>query len=136
MRLNPYLSFDGQCEAAFTFYAQCLRGEIAMIMRYGDSPVAGNTPPELRQRILHVTLTAGDMVLQGSDAPSDRYQKPQGIHVMLGIEEPAQAEQIFHALSDGGTVSMPIQETFWAQRFGMLVDRFGIPWMVNCGKSA
>lgn len=136
MRLNPYLTFDGQCEAAFKFYAQCLGGEIAMMMRYGDSPMAGNTPPELHQRVLHVTLAVGDLQLQGADAPPERYQMPQGIHVMLGVEEPAKAERIFHALADGGTVSMPIQETFWAQRFGMLVDRFGIPWMINCGKSA
>jgi PhnB protein len=71
----------------------------------------------------------------GSDAPPERYEKPQGFFVSLGIKEPAEAERVFHALSEKGTVLMPIGETFWAMRFGMVVDQFGIPWMINCEKA-
>lgn len=81
-------------------------------------------------------LTVGDDVLMGSDAPPDHYQKPQGFSVSLQIREPAQAERVFHALADEGAVRMPIQQTFWAARFGMLVDRYGIPWMINCEQAA
>ncbi len=76
----------------------------------------------------------GNLVLMGSDAPPERYEKPQGFFVSLGIEKPEDAERIFAALSEKATVLMPIGETFWAQRFGMLVDRFGTPWMINCEK--
>jgi PhnB protein len=78
----------------------------------------------------------GDKILMGSDAPPDRYKPMQGFSVTLGIDEPAEADRVFHALSEGGSVTMPIQETFWARRFGMLVDRFGTPWMINCEKTA
>jgi PhnB protein len=106
------------------------------MMRYGESPLAGSCPPERRNDILHVTLALGDEVLAGADAPPEHYQKPQGFSVTLGLDDPAEAERIFHALAEGGEVRMPLQETFWAQRFGMLVDRFGTPWMINCGKPA
>ena len=134
MQLNPYLSFDGQCEAAFNFYKDALGGEIPFMMRYQDSPMAEQTPPEWRGKIMHARLVAGGNVLMGSDAPPDRYRPMQGFSVTLSIEEPPEADRVFHALAAGGTVTMPIQETFWARRFGMLTDRFGTPWMVNCEK--
>jgi PhnB protein len=136
MQVNPYLSFNGQCEAAFKFYAQCLGGKIEVMKTYGDSPMANQVSSEWRNKILHARLRVGDMVLMGSDAPPERYEKPQGFSVSLGIDDPAAAERIFHALAENGTVTMPIQQTFWALRFGMLVDRFGIPWMVNCEQTA
>jgi PhnB protein len=74
----------------------------------------------------------GDRILMGSDAPSDRYELMKGFSVALGIDDPKDAERIFHALSENGAVQMPIQKTFWAARFGMLVDQFGTPWMINC----
>lgn len=134
MRLNPYLSFNGQCEAAFQFYEKALGGKISMFMRFEDSPMAGQMPPGWGKKIIHVTLTVGDQTLQGSDAPPDRYQKPQGISVALNTTDVKEAERVFQALGEGAAVQMPLQETFWAQRFGMLTDRFGTPWMVNCGK--
>ncbi len=136
MRLNPYLTFDGQCEAAFKFYEKCLHGKIAMMMTYGESPMAAQTPPDWRKKILHATLTVGDQVLQGGDATPGRYQKPQGFSVTLNIAAAAEAERVFKALAENGAVEMPIQETFWAQRFGVLVDQFGTPWAINCGKPA
>jgi PhnB protein len=135
MRLNPHLAFNGQCEAAFRFYETCLGGQVVMMMTYGDSPLAEQTPPDWRGKVLHATFTLGDHVLTGADAPPEGYQKPQGFSVLLNFEEAdaAEADRIFAALAEGGTVQMPIQETFWALRFGMLVDRFGTPWMINCG---
>ena len=136
MRLNPYLTFNGQCEAAFQFYEKCLGGKIVMMMTYGDSPVAEQTPPEWRKKIMHASFALGDQVLQGADAPPERYQKPQGFFVTLNLTDAAEADRIFQALAENGTVQMPLQEAFWAQRFGMTVDQFGIPWMINCGKPA
>ncbi|SEO47439.1 VOC family protein [Nitrosovibrio sp. Nv6] len=132
MQLNPYLSFNGKCEAAFKFYEQCLGGKIGVILTYGSSPMAEQTPPEWRDKIMHARLTVGDEVLMGSDSPPEHYEETKGMSVSLNIELPEDAERIFRALSENGTVRMPLQETFWAARFGMLVDQFGIPWMVNC----
>jgi PhnB protein len=136
MRLNPYLSFNGQCEVAFKFYEQCLGGKIEMMMTYGDSPMAEQTPPGWRDKIVHVRMTVGDNVLMGGDAPPEHYEESKGFSVSLIVDKPADAERIFNALAANGTVRMPMQETFWALRFGMLVDRFGIPWMVNCERPA
>ena len=136
MKITPYLTFNGRCEEAFKFYEKCLNGKILMMMKYGDAPEAAKTSPESRDRIMHVTLTVGDQVLQGSDAPPQFFSKPQGFSVSIGLKDAAEAERIFKALAENGTVKMPFQETFWAQRFGMLIDRFDIPWMINCEKSA
>jgi PhnB protein len=135
MQLNPYLTFNGQCEAAFKFYEKVLDGKIEAMMTYGGSPMAEQTRSEWRNKIMHARLSVGDKMLMASDAPPDRYEAMKGIMVTLGIDDPAEAERIFHALSENGTVQMPIQETFWARRFGMLVDQFGTPWMVNCEKA-
>ena len=134
MQLNPYLSFNGNCTAAFRFYEKVLRGTIPMMMTYGESPMKDQTPPESRDKVMHTRLIAGDAVIMGSDAPPGRYQKAQGITVALGVNSAEEAERIFHALAENGTVTMPIAETFWAVRFGMLTDQFGTPWMINCEK--
>jgi PhnB protein len=134
MQLNSYLFFNGQCEAAFKFYEQCLGGKIDAMLTHAGTPVEGQVPANWRDKIMHARLVVGDAVLMGSDAPPEHFQQPQGFSVALGVDEPAEAERIFNALADKGTVRMPIQQTFWALRFGMLVDRFGIPWMINCEK--
>lgn len=136
MQLNPYLNFNGQCEEAFKFYEACLGAKISFMVTYGNSPMADQAPPGWGGKILHATLTAGDQLLQGADVPPGQYQKPQGISVTLNMKEPekADAERIFAALAEGGEVQMPIQETFWALRFGVVTDRFGTPWMINCEK--
>jgi PhnB protein len=125
MQLNPYLTFKGQCEAAFKFYEKVLGGKIEAMIPHEGTPAAE-----------HARLVLGDKILMGSDAPPEHYEEMKGFSVTLGIDKPAEAERIFHALAESGTVRMPIQETFWAQRFGMLVDRFGTPWMINCEKTA
>ncbi len=131
MQSNTYLFFDGECEAAFKFYEQCLGGKIDGMMTYGDAPMSEEIPSEQRDRIMHANLTVGGMVLMGSDTPPDGFKKPQGFSVNLQFDDLVEAERIFEKLAENGTVKMPFQETFWSTRFGMLVDRFGTPWMIN-----
>jgi PhnB protein len=131
MQINPYINFNGQCEAAFKFYEKVLGGKIVGTMTFGGSPMADQAPAGWQEKIMHAALKVDDSLLMGSDAP-DRYVPMQGSYVSIGVKDPAEAERIFHALAENGQVQMPIQETFWAPRFGMLVDRFGISWMVNC----
>jgi PhnB protein len=130
----PYLSFDGQCEAAFAFYARALNGELVTLMRYGDAPPEIPTTPESASRVMHALLKVGGRNLMGGDAPSQHASKPQGFCVALQVDDPAEAERAFGALADGGRINMPFGPTFFAQRFGMLTDKFGIPWMVNCAR--
>jgi PhnB protein len=134
MQLVPYLNFNGQCKAAFQFYERLLGGKIVAMLTYGETPAAEHVSPESKDRIIHVRLEVGDTVLMGSDSPPEYFEEQKGISVSLHLNDPAKAERIFHALADGGTVRMPIEQTFWAERFGMVTDRFGTPWMINCGK--
>jgi PhnB protein len=136
MQLNSYLNFNGQCETAFKFYEQCLGGKIQMMMTHGESPMAEQVAAEWRDKIMHVTLAVGDSLLMGCDAPPQYYERPQGFFVQMGIDDPDDAERLFQALSENGVVRMPLQQTFWAARFGMLVDQFGTPWMINCSQLA
>jgi len=135
MFLNSYLFFNGQCEAAFTFYAQCFHGQIEVMLSHVGTPMEQHVPPEWRDKIMHARLKAGDSIIMGSDSPPDRYETPRGVSTHIGLQDPAEAERIFSALAEGGTVEMPIQKTFWSERFGMLVDRFGIAWMINCASA-
>jgi PhnB protein len=136
MQLNPYLTFNGQCEAAFKFYEKCLGGKIEAMLTNEGTPAEQGVSTEWRKKILHARLTVGDQELMASDAPPERYEKPQGFSVSLNVNTPAEAERIFHALAENGKVQMPLAQTFWAIRFGMCIDRFGIPWMVNCEQAA
>jgi PhnB protein len=132
MQLIPYLNFDGQCAEAFRFYEQCLGGRIVSMQTHGESPIAGEVPSGWHDRVLHARLEVGDAVLMASDSPPEYYEPPQGLYVNVQVDDPAKADRIFQALADRGTIKMPIQQTFWASRFGMVVDRFGTPWMINC----
>src|SRR3977135_3382717 len=109
MHLNPYLTFDGQCEAAFKFYEQCLRGKLDAMMPHAGTPAEEHVPAAWRNKIMHARLSLGDGVLMGSDAMPDHYQKPRGMSVSLQIKDPAEADRVFHALAEGGVVQMPIQ---------------------------
>ncbi len=132
LQLNTYLLFTGECEAAFKFYEKALGGKIETMITHEGTPAESGVPPEWRKKILHAHMTIGNSVLMASDAPPGRQEKPAGFSVNIGVTDPAEAERIFAALSEGATIRMPIQQTFWAKRFGMLVDQFGIPWMINC----
>jgi len=134
MKINAYLNFKGNCEAALKFYEKCLGVKVVFKLTYGETPAAKETPKELHNQIIHARFAVGDNVLMASDCPPDRYDEPKGITISISIEKPEEADRIFAALSEKGTICMPIQETFWAKRFGMLTDQFGIPWMINCEK--
>lgn len=134
MKWNAYIFFNGQCEAAFKYYQSILGGDIVMMMRNGESPVADQTSPERQDHILHARLVAGDNVLMGSDSPFPVEGGASAFAVSVQIESIAEAERIYNALADGGDVRMPFGQTFFAERFGMAVDKFGILWMVNGGQ--
>ncbi len=135
MQLSPYLHFDGRCEAAFHFYEECLGGKILTMITYEGTPMEAEVPAEWRKKILHAGIALGGMRLFGSDHTQADYKKPAGCSISLEIGDPADAERVFKALAEHGTIHMPLQETFWAQRFGTLDDQFGVPWMINCEKS-
>lgn len=135
MQMTPYLAFDGDCREAFEFYAKTLGGEIDMMLTYGESPISDDMPSEIHEHVMHAGMVAEGAMLMGCDVPSGHYEKPQGIMIALEIDDIAKAERIFNALAEGGKVTMPWEETFWVERFGMLNDRYGIMWAVNGGKS-
>ena len=131
MRLQPYLHFDGDCREAFTFYREVLGGDLGTMMTYGEGP-PGLAGPEWRDKILHATLAIGEQELLGSDAAPGGYRPPAGFDVTIAGVDVDEGKRIFAALARGGAVTMPMQETFWTAGFGMLTDRFGIRWMINC----
>ena len=132
MELSPYLNFDGQCREAFTFYEKVLGGKIQFIQTHGESPMKDHVSADWQDKVLHVRMEVDNFALMGSDAPPEHYQKPQGWSVSIGVKSHDEGARIFKALSEGGRVSMPFDKTFWSPGFGMLVDRFGTPWMINC----
>jgi PhnB protein len=133
MNIIPHLNFNGQCKEAFDFYAKLLDGEVKFSMTWGEVPggAADQFPPETHKLIMHTTLEVDGDFIMGADSPPDRYTPPKGITVSIGVKDKAKGEKIFNALANGGSVTMPYAETFWSPGFGMCVDRFGIPWMVN-----
>jgi PhnB protein len=138
MVLKPHLSimFDGQCEAAFRFYERCLGGTISFMLTWGNSPAAAEAPTDWAGKVYHATLRVEDFVMTGGDMPSGKYERPRGFSIVLGIDDPAAAERIFDELAQNGRIALPLQETFWARRYGALVDKFGIAWEVNCERPA
>lgn len=135
MKIVTSLSFRGQCREAFEFYARVLGGRITAAITYGDGPPDMPVGPEYKDRLMHCWLEVGDQAIMGSDGIPEfapNYDKPlNGFDVTLHTSDPAQARAWYEALSEGGTTTMPFGETFWSPGFGMLVDRFGVPWMVN-----
>ncbi|WP_158885502.1 VOC family protein [Rhodanobacter sp. L36] len=136
MKLVTYLMFSGQAEEAFNFYAQCLGGKITMLSRYGDAPGSEDLSPEGQQQVMHVRLEVGDQTLMASDNhPSMPYEGIRGCQVAIQTQTAAETERFFNALKDGGDVRMEVGATFWSECFGMLTDKFGVEWMVNCEKN-
>ncbi|MGP4842502.1 YciI family protein [Marinobacter sp. 1Y8] len=128
--INIYLNFAGQCREAFEFYADVLGGHVAMMTTHGESPMADEVPADFHNAVMYSVLQVGRLQVMGSDAPPEWYQPPQGMFVQM--EMPADKAKIaFERLAEGGQIQMPLAPTFWAEQFGMLVDRFGIPWMIN-----
>ena len=134
MHVNPYLSFDGTTEEAFNFYAKVLGGRIVTIMRFGDVPGCEGLSEKDKNRVMHAAFEADKVVLLATDATPDHpYEGIRGMSVALQVDTPEDAERIFAGLSEGAKhIEMPIAQTFWSVRFGMLTDAYNIRWMVNC----
>ena len=132
MQIVPYLTLDGTTREAFDFYARALGGDIVFMATFGEAPESEGMPADARDRIMHATMMVGDQMLMASDSMPGQFEGIKGVTISLQIKAPADAERVFDALSDGGQVTMAMAATFWAERFGMLVDRFGVSWMVNC----
>ncbi|MFN8060386.1 MAG: glyoxalase/bleomycin resistance/extradiol dioxygenase family protein [Vicinamibacterales bacterium] len=137
MRIEPRISlvFNGDCDAALTLYRECLGATVTFRLTWGDSPMAHEAPLEWRDKILHATITIGGTAVSGGDVLPGQYQQPQGFQLELNLDDVGEAERLFAGLAAGGRVTVPLRETFWAKRFGSLVDRFGVPWGINCGET-
>ena len=134
MQLSSHLGFDGSCEEAMKFYADTFGGTVVFKMTWKESPMCGQVEADFQDKIMHMAVKVGNSTVMGADSPPGRHQKAQGIVESIAVESVEEAQRIFNTLSEGGSVQMPFQETFWAKGFGMLTDRFAIPWMVNCEK--
>jgi PhnB protein len=134
MSLNTYVHFNGNCEEAFKFYEKVLGGKIQAIFTFEGSPMASQVPAEWGKKVMHASMAVDGSVLMGSDAPPGRYSKAAGFSVSINVKNAADAERIYNAMLEGAEVHMPMAETFWALRFGMLTDKFGVPWMINAEK--
>jgi PhnB protein len=136
MRLIAYLNFNGNCRAAFDVYREIFKGDITMRMTYGDSPMRADMPPDSYDSLMHCQLEADGAMLMGADGPPPHDDKSGNTCINIQVDSVEEAERIFQALSAGGEVRMPLQETFWAHRWAAFSDRFGKPWMINCMKEA
>lgn len=130
MKLHTYLNYGGNCAEAFRFYEKHLGGKITAIMTYADQPDPKNAPPGTENFILYAQMTIGETELMGSDVPPDRFQPMRSVYLSLNVDSDKEAEHIFGLLAEGGETFMPMAETFFAFRFGMLRDRFGTSWMI------
>ena len=135
-QLNAYLSFDGTCAQAMKYYERVLGAKLEALITYAQAPQTGDAPcpPSHSDRIMHAYLVHKDFALMAGDTPPGMpYAGIQGVMLALSYETADEGRRIFNALADGGTVNMPLTETFWAETFGMVIDRFGTPWGVNGG---
>ena len=126
------LSFNGDCEAAFKLYERLLGAKAEFVITWGASPLADDVPRDWRNKMLFARLRARHMTLLGGDIPPASYRRPAGLTLCLSADDEAEAERLFAALAEGGTVQMALQSTFFATRYGVVVDRFGIPWEIRC----
>lgn len=129
--IQPYLFFGGRCEEALEFYRKTLGAEILMLSRFKDAPEPQGLPDCFDDKIMHASLRIGQTNLMASDGRCEGDQQFEGFSLSIVVPNEAEADRVFAALSDGGLVSMPLEKTFWAPKFGMLQDRFGVGWMVS-----
>ena len=130
MQVQTYLSFDGRCEEAIEFYRKALGAEVAMLLRFKDSPDQTVTPPGGGNKVMHSRFRIGETTVLASDGRSGGGPKFEGFALSLSLPNEAEADRLFAKLADGGKVQMPLTKTFFSPRFGMLTDRFGVMWMV------
>ena len=135
--LDAYLFFDGTCAEAMRFYERVFGGTLELMQTYGESPAAGDVAADKHGRVMHARLVIDGRALMASDAVSDDpFEGIRGFALSMNYDSVDEAQRVFGELGDGGTVQMPLQATFWAEAFGMLVDRFGTPWMINVNAPA
>ena len=135
MRVDPYLSFEGDCEEALTFYQNAFGGELDM-SRYEGSPMESQVSEDMKNKILHGRLSNGDLLIMASDVGPEHKPSPGGnIQLNVECESAEQQDAVFGKLSDGGNVVMPLEDQFWGARFGMITDKFGVNWMLNLYKT-
>lgn len=132
MQVNPYLFYNGNCEQALKYYQKVLGARIEAMLTYEGGPAEMPIPPEYKNKIMHAKITIDGEVLMASDAPPGRFHPAQGFAVSLQVADPADAERRFKALAEGGSINMAFGKTFFSKGFGMCIDAFGTPWMVNC----
>jgi len=130
MQIQPYLFFEGRCEEAIEFYRRTLGAEVTMLMRYKDSPEPAMNPPDAGDKVMHASLRIGDSTVMASDGRCQGQPSFQGFSLSLTVSDEAEADRILAGLADGGQVQMPLAKTFFSPRFGMVADRFGVPWMI------
>jgi PhnB protein len=130
MKLVTYLNYGGNCEQALRFYEQHLGGKISEIVTYGQMPGAQSVSPEMKNAIMHARINIAGTDLMASDVPPERFQPMQSVYLALSLDSTEEAERIYGLLSDGAEIFMPMQETFFAFRFGILRDKFGTSWMI------
>jgi PhnB protein len=128
MKMNTYVNFHGTCSEAFRYYEKHLGAKIGIIMTHAQSPDQSRVNPEWKDLVLHARISIGDTELMAADIPNA--EPMRSAYLTLKMDSDIEAERVFSALSDGGRVLMPIQETFFASRFGQAQDRFGINWMI------
>ncbi len=132
MKVQAYISFGGRCEEALEFYKKSIGAEVTGLMRWKDSPDAAmKPPPGYQEKIMHAAFRIGETQLMADDGMGTQEAEFKGMNLVIEVADDEQAKRIFAALGEGGNVQMPLMKTFWTSSFGMLTDRFGVPWMVN-----
>lgn len=131
MSLSFSIVFNGQCQEAFSYYAEHLGGTLGTLLLYKDSPLASSVPAHWQHKILHANISISGVELAGGDVLPEQYQKPAGFYLLLGVSSAAEVNLIFNKLAEGGSVILPPQKTFWSPCYAMVVDRFGVGWKIN-----
>ena len=129
--VQPYVFFNGRCEEALEFYRSAVGAEVEMLSRFKDAPEPGMTQPGMESKVMHASFRIGDTLLMASDGRCDGQPRFEGFSLSIVVPDEEKADSVFNALADGGKVTMPLEKTFWAPKFGMLEDRFGVGWMVS-----
>ena len=132
MKVQAYVSFDGRCEEALEFYKKSIGAEVTSLMRWKESPDAAmKAPPGFEEKIMNAAFRIGETELMADDGMGEKTAEFKGMTLAIGVADDAEANRVFTALGEGGNVTMPLMKTFWTSSFGMLTDKFGVPWMVN-----
>lgn len=130
MKVEVHLHFDGNCQAAFEFYAQLFKAKAPSLLSYADSPAAESVPEKFKDKIVHASVEVEGLIIAGADVPSG-YQRPEGFNLLVQLGTDQECSRIFNGLAEKGEIEMPLQKTFWTENYGIVRDRFGIPWEVN-----